>query len=186
MSLQLKPGDRVLFAHEKVPFVVQASDERYAVCTRPFNPQRTVQYTVVDAVEGVRGTEDLIFCMGAETREQCEQMLARLASGESGVSHRNRVTLAIVRVQRADDALGYRVDALGCTSWVRARTRGRAMYLTALGIREAGYARSIGDALKEVRSFRRDARADAAPICDGRAEGPVHVGWSPNEAGVRS
>lgn len=33
--------------------------------------------------------------MGAETKEQCEEMLERLTQGETEVSHRNRVPLDI-------------------------------------------------------------------------------------------
>lgn len=89
-------GDKLLFAEEKQAYTVQAMSKRFLVCTKPFNPRRTVLYTVVDLEQGVRGTENLIFCMGAETREQCEEMLARLDSGESAISYRNRVPLTLV------------------------------------------------------------------------------------------
>jgi hypothetical protein len=93
---------------------VQASDARFAICTKPFNPKHTVLYTVIDFEENVRGTENLIFGLGAETRQQCEDMLDRLnGRPDSGdyelgvgtvhetqpmkteVSHRNRVSLDI-------------------------------------------------------------------------------------------
>jgi len=114
--MNLPVGAKVKFASERGRYTVQASDERYAVCTKPFNAQRTVLYTVVDQVEGVRGTENLIFGEGAETREQCADMLDRLNGrpdsngrflAEHGhafdglrteVSHRNRIALDIERV----------------------------------------------------------------------------------------
>lgn len=114
--MHLKVGSEVKFASEKRAYTVQASDERYAVCTKPFNPRHTVLYTVIDFKENVRGTENLIFGMGAETREQCEDMLDRLngrhdSNGRSlvgtkfdevpmrtEVSHRNRVALDIERI----------------------------------------------------------------------------------------
>jgi hypothetical protein len=39
--------------------------------------------------------ENLVFGMGAETREECEEMLERLTQGRSDISHRNRVELNI-------------------------------------------------------------------------------------------
>jgi hypothetical protein len=93
--LAARVGDKVRFAEEKQAYTVQARSKRFLVCTKSFNPKHTVLYTVVDLVQGIRGTEDLIFGLGAETREQCEQMLARLDAGKSEVSYRNRVPLKL-------------------------------------------------------------------------------------------
>lgn len=102
--LRLVPGTKVKFKSERLRYTVQASNERFAVCTKPFNPRRTVLYTVIDLRERVRGTENLVFGMGAETREQCIDMLERLASGKSAVSHRNRVALDIEHVETVNVA----------------------------------------------------------------------------------
>ncbi len=88
-------GDKVKFKGETMRYAVRAAGERFAVCTKPFNPKRTVIYTVVDFERKVRGTENLIFGFGAETDEQCREMLARLESGQTEVSHRNFVPLEI-------------------------------------------------------------------------------------------
>lgn len=93
----MKSGDRIWFAEEKRPYAVRAADARYAVCTKPFNPKRTVLYTVVDSVEQIRGTENLIFCAGAETDQQCADMLLRITSGKTEISRRNRIPLRIAR-----------------------------------------------------------------------------------------
>lgn len=100
----LPVGSKVKFAKEKRPYTVQASNDRFAVCTKPFNPQRTVLYTIIDFKENVRGPENLIFGMGAETREQCEEMLARLNGedktlGATEVSHRHRIDLDIEKIE---------------------------------------------------------------------------------------
>lgn len=104
---KLPVGTKVKFVSEKRPYTVQASDERYAICTKPFNIYRTVLYTIIDFKEQIRGPENLVFGFGAETREQCEEMLARLTApcdheGEgilcdcrSQVTHRNRISLDI-------------------------------------------------------------------------------------------
>ena len=93
--LAAKVGDKVRFVEEKQAYTVQARGERFLICTKPFNPRRTVLYTVIDLEQQVRGTENLIFGMGAETREQCEHMLERLERGDTEVSYRNRVPLRL-------------------------------------------------------------------------------------------
>lgn len=94
-------GDKIKFKEEKQRYTVQAADKRFLVCTKPFNARKTVLYTVVDLEEGIRGIENLVFGAGAETREQCEEMLSRLngtdieLGWQTEVSRRNRVRLNI-------------------------------------------------------------------------------------------
>lgn len=97
----LPVGGRVWFAEEKQGYTVQARSARYVVCNKPFNVRRTVLYCIVDLEEQVRGPENLIFGMGAETREQCEEMLARMEDPESvsEVSYRHRIPLVVTRVE---------------------------------------------------------------------------------------
>ena len=96
--MKLNEGDKVKFAEEKQRYVVQASNEQFAICTKPFNLKKTVLYSVIDLKKQIRGTENLIFGMGAETKEDCQEMLKRLTSGEAEVSHRNHIYLNIERV----------------------------------------------------------------------------------------
>ncbi len=88
-------GDKIRFIGERNPYSIRACNERFAVCTKPFAPRHTVLYTVIDFEQQIRGTENLVFGMGAETDEQCTEMLERLTVGDSEVSHRNRVPLDI-------------------------------------------------------------------------------------------
>lgn len=90
-----KVGDKITFNEERMSYTIRACNERYAVCTKPFNPRRTVLYTIVDFENNIRGTENFIFGMGAETKQDCEEMLKRLISGETEISHRNRISLNI-------------------------------------------------------------------------------------------
>lgn len=92
--MRLAVGSRVKFRSEVQRYTVQASDERFAICTKPFNPRRTVLYSIIDFVEGVRGPEDLVFGMGAETRQQCEEMLDRLNGREPDRAQTERVYVA--------------------------------------------------------------------------------------------
>ena len=97
-TLPVAVGASILFAEEKMSYKVQACNERFAVCTKPFNPKRTVLYTIVDFRKGIRGTENLIFCFGFDTQALCEEALERLTHAESEVSHRNRIPLNIERI----------------------------------------------------------------------------------------
>ncbi len=94
-------GDKIRFEEEKQAYTIQAMGVRYLVCTKPFNLKNTVLYTIVDLQENIRGTENLVFGAGAETREQCEEMLMRLEGNDvdlgfqTEISRRNNVQLKI-------------------------------------------------------------------------------------------
>ncbi len=97
--MKFQVGDTIKFKNEKQKYTIQACNNRFLICTKPMNAQKTVLYTIVDLEKDIRGTENLIFGMGAETREQCEEMLQRLM-GEckdtdfvTEVSYRNRIEL---------------------------------------------------------------------------------------------
>lgn len=92
----LYEGSRIKFFNEKQSYSVICNSERYTICTKPFNAQKTTLYTIIDWQEQRRGPEDLVFGMGAETKEECLEMLVRLLDGRTGrseVSHRHGVPL---------------------------------------------------------------------------------------------
>ena len=97
--MKLKIDDKIKFREEKQKYTVQASSNRYAICTKPFNPQKTVLYTIIDFKENVRGTENLIFSFGFETRKKCKEALERLENNETEVSYRNRIELDIEKIK---------------------------------------------------------------------------------------
>jgi len=82
-------GTRIYFAEEKQPYRVKARSKRFLVCTKPFNLAKTVIYTIVDLKEGVRGPENLVFGMGAETDEQCREMVDRLEGREKPMTKKD-------------------------------------------------------------------------------------------------
>jgi len=92
----MKVGDKIKFEEEKRPYRIRALGKRYAICTKPFNPKKTVLYTIVDFVDKIRGTENLVFGLGAETDKQCKEMLNRIETGYTEVSYRNRIDLNII------------------------------------------------------------------------------------------
>jgi hypothetical protein len=92
----VQKGDKIFFAGERLSFTVRASNDRFIICTRKHFGKPL--YTIVDLEKKIRGTENLIFCMGFESDQDCEEALERLTSGESEVSHRNFVYLHIKKI----------------------------------------------------------------------------------------
>ena len=90
---ELKPGDPVFIANEVRPYRVKCRDERYIICTKPFNPKHTVMYFIADLVRWERGPDNMVFCSGYETQEECEERLKELQEGRIEVSYRNCVPL---------------------------------------------------------------------------------------------
>ena len=88
-------GAKIKFYKEKQRYTVRASNAAYTILTKPFNARKTVLYTIISFHEKVRGPEDLIFGMGAETDEEIAEMLERMTTGDSGISHRHRCNLDI-------------------------------------------------------------------------------------------
>ncbi len=97
-SPKLPVGAKVKFKEEKQAYTVQASNVAFAILTKPFNARKTVLYTIIDWKYGIRGPENLIFGMGAETQKQCEEMLERLTQGETQVSSRHNIPLKIEKL----------------------------------------------------------------------------------------
>jgi hypothetical protein len=93
--LKIPVGSKVKFEREKQRYTVKASNAIFSICTKPFNAKKTVLYTIIDHKENIRGTENLIFGLGAETKKDCQEMLERLTQGESEISHRNRIKLDV-------------------------------------------------------------------------------------------
>lgn len=91
----LNVGDKIKFTEETQKYTVRACNGIFAICTKPFNLLHTVLYTIIDISRQIRGTENLVFPMGAETDEQCEEMLERLTNGESEISTRNQIPLMV-------------------------------------------------------------------------------------------
>lgn len=94
---KIPAGAKVWFRGEKQGYTVRASNTAFCVLTKPFNAQKTVLYTIIDWEQKIRGPEDLVFGAGAETDEQCAEMLERLTQGESEVSSRYDLKLDIVK-----------------------------------------------------------------------------------------
>lgn len=54
-------GARLRFANERGTYRVRCISERYAICTRPHNPLRTVIYSIIDIDRGIPDVIEVCF-----------------------------------------------------------------------------------------------------------------------------
>ena len=93
--MKVKVGDKVYVPNEKKPYRVRARDDRYIICTKPFNPQHTALYFIIDLSDKWRAPDNMIFCSGYETDEDCQERLKELQDGEIELSRRRGIPLDI-------------------------------------------------------------------------------------------
>ena len=93
--MRVEVGDKVFVPNEKRPYIVMTRDNRYIICTKPFNPKHTVLYFIVDLERKMRGPDNMVFCSGYESDEDCVERLKELQSGEIEVSMRRGIPLDI-------------------------------------------------------------------------------------------
>ena len=89
----LKVGDMVLLQGERFSYKVICRDERFIICTKPFNLHQTVLYFIIDLEKKIYGPDNSIFCAGYETLAQCQERLQELQNGTLEVSLRHCVPL---------------------------------------------------------------------------------------------
>lgn len=102
MDIILQKGQRVWFDDMKKPFKVREANDRYAICTMPYNfiPNKVI-YTIVDYKRQVRGLDNMVFGTHDYYKdEDCKQAFYELLSGELEVSFKRskRVQLQISKV----------------------------------------------------------------------------------------
>lgn len=56
--MNFKVGDKVKFKQEKQRYTVRACNDRFLICTKPFNVKKTYLYTIVDLEKGIRGADN--------------------------------------------------------------------------------------------------------------------------------
>lgn len=88
-------GDKVYIPTDKRPYTVKARDDRYIICTKPFNLKHTVFYFIIDLVEKWRAPDNMVFCFGYETDEECSERLKDLQTGRIELSRRRGIPLDI-------------------------------------------------------------------------------------------
>lgn len=93
--MKVAVGDKVYVPTDKRPYTVKARDDRYIICTKPFNARHTVLYFIIDLVDKWRAPDNMIFCHGYETTEDCLKRLEELQNGTIELSRRRGVPLDI-------------------------------------------------------------------------------------------
>ena len=93
--MKLKLGDKIKLPKERNRYTVQARDDRYIIATKFINLHHTVLYFIIDLEKGLRGPDNMVFCFGYETQEQCEERLKELQEGKIEVSLRRSVPLDV-------------------------------------------------------------------------------------------
>lgn len=88
---KVKEGSKIWVDGQKRPYLVRTRDDRYIIATKPFNPQRTVLYFIIDLLEERRGPDDTVFCRGYESDGDTAKRLTELQRGEICVSYRRCV-----------------------------------------------------------------------------------------------
>lgn len=92
----LKAGDKIKFQNEKHKYTIKAKSDRYLICTKPFNLQKTCLYTIIDLDRLVRGTNNLVFnAYDYMVQEHIDECLKDLETGEIEVTHRNCILLDV-------------------------------------------------------------------------------------------
>lgn len=93
--MRVEVGDMVYIPEHKRPFRVKARDDRYIICTKPYNPKHTVIYFIIDLQDKWRAPDNRVFCSGYETDDDCKKRLEELQSGKISLSRRRGVPLDI-------------------------------------------------------------------------------------------
>lgn len=105
--IALAVGQRVRLDGKRHRWTVQAVSEHFAALVQqvPFTPKGTLQYTVIDWRNGVRGPCNLVgqgYGDGSYSREECARMLIEFEFAPDAdpleVSHRNRIPLGEIEV----------------------------------------------------------------------------------------
>lgn len=93
--MKVSIGDKVYIPGEKRPYTVRVRDDRYIICTKPYNPKQTVLYFIIDLAKKWRAPDDRLLCSGYETDEQCKERLSELQCGDIELSRRRGLPLDI-------------------------------------------------------------------------------------------
>lgn len=93
---KIKTGSKIKFKEEKAPYTVRAISNNYAILTKPYNPKRTVIYTIIDFNKNIRGTNNYVFNpFDYAKAKDIKSCIAELEAGICDISRRNNIFLNI-------------------------------------------------------------------------------------------
>lgn len=99
MKNKAKIGDKIAFDTEKGLYTVKACDERYLICTKPYNFKKTVFYSIVDLEKGIRGPNNLVFnSYDYKNQKDIDRCLKDLQKGKIEVSNRNKLDVVFTNI----------------------------------------------------------------------------------------
>lgn len=109
IPFHLEVGHKIYFSGERNGYTVKALNDRFAICTKPYNPKRTVLYSIIDINRQVRGPNDLVFNMYDYTiQDDIDECMRDLESGETEVSYRRCAELCIDKIKTKDKTFYFR------------------------------------------------------------------------------
>ena len=99
-KMTFKQGMKIWFDGERNGYTIRACNERYLVCTKPYNLRKdTVIYSMVDLWEGIRGKDGYVFSpYNYYDQEDCDSYLEDITNGKVSVS-RHHIELKISKLQ---------------------------------------------------------------------------------------
>lgn len=96
--MSYQPGQRIKFAEEKQSYKIIAANDRFLICTKPFNAIKSFLYTIVDLQDKRRGPDNMIFGPQFDYNKpaQAEKALKILTrTAKQGIYECNRDDLSI-------------------------------------------------------------------------------------------
>lgn len=96
-----KQGDKVYFIGERMGYTIRACDDRYLICTKPYNFRpNTCIYTIVDLQENIKGMDSYIIGpYDYWSQEDCDNGLKELQDGTMKLSYRHREPINIDHIK---------------------------------------------------------------------------------------
>lgn len=96
MEQSLNKEDKIYFIGEKQAMTVKAVNDRFLIATKPYNPKRTVIYTIIDFKQERRNRNSYVFNpYDYKEQKDIDDCMKDLLSGECEISHRNWVFISI-------------------------------------------------------------------------------------------
>jgi hypothetical protein len=103
-DIKVRVGSKIYCLGEKRPYKVTAFNDRYIIATKPFNPRKTFQYTILDLSLGIQGPDNMIFgpAYDYSILEEAAQAVKDLVAGTDGLElssiRRRSVTMDIQKI----------------------------------------------------------------------------------------
>lgn len=109
--MNIKVGDKIKFKSEKIRYTVTACDDRFVIATKPYNPQKTYLYTIIDLVKKQRSSDNYYCKFDYDKPEEAAKAIPQLHNGLDIMNSMGKDTLCLSS-RRVIDLDIERVDKL--------------------------------------------------------------------------